>query len=282
MKELSELIPSIHELFNSTKEHLPSQANIDKLTDGLNKALKKAFSKEYDKPEGHNKLYISSIGQPARKLWYQARDKSPRSDNITPTQSLNFLYGNLVEEMFLFLIREAGYEVTDEQKRVEIEGVSGKLDCKINGVPIDIKSASNTGFDKFKDSTIFEDDPYGYLGQISAYAECEGASEGGLFAFNKENGELSLLPLNKLDLVPVVPLIRKLKADIASEVIPPKCYPDEPEGEAGNMKLGKNCRYCVYKHRCWEGLRTFEYAKGKKVYLTKVVKLPRVPEITGG
>ena len=51
-----------------------------------------------------------------------------------------------------------------------------------------------------------------------------------------------------------------------------------PDGKSGNMKLAAPCMYYDYRHECWKGLRTFLYASGP-VYLTKVVSIPKVPEI---
>jgi hypothetical protein len=51
-----------------------------------------------------------------------------------------------------------------------------KLTMKI----IDIKTASNFAFNKFKKGTLADDDPFGYLAQLSGYEEAEGTSNGGL------------------------------------------------------------------------------------------------------
>ena len=57
----------------------------------------------------------------------------------------------------------------------------------------------------------------------------------------------------------------------------------KPEGKAGNLKLARPCFYCVHKLECHKeandgkGLRAFKYSKGL-TYLTKVVRLPNVPE----
>jgi hypothetical protein len=284
-KDLKDLIPAIHDLFNSEKEHKPSDANLTKLKDGIADAVAKALAKERDKKEGDDGLYMSSIGTPARKLWYQARDKGSRSGRFKPEGLINFLYGSILEEVVLFLCREAGYSVTDEQKKVEVDGVRGKLDAKIEGIPVDIKSASNRAFDKFKNGTIYEQDDFGYLAQVSGYAEAEGTDEAALLAINKENGQLCLLEVNHLEMVDVKPLIKDLKEKVKSEVKPPRCYDDEKDGESGNRKLGKQCTYCPYKFNCWsdvnggKGLRVFDYSDNPR-YLTKVVRVPNVTEIT--
>ena len=78
--------------------------------------------------------------------------------------------------------------------------------------------------------------------------------------------------------------IKYLKGMVKSDTPPKKCYTDIPDGKSGNYKLGVNCFYCSYKKEGWSdsnnghGLRVFDYKKGP-VYLTRVNRLPDVPEI---
>jgi hypothetical protein len=44
----------------------------------------------------------------------------------------------------------------------------GHQDAIIDGVLVDCKSASGVGFDKFKYNKLAEDDPFGYVAQLSA------------------------------------------------------------------------------------------------------------------
>ncbi len=74
---------------------------------------------------------------------------------------MRFLYGHLIEEMVLALTKLSGHSVTDEQKQAEVEGIKGSMDCKIDGVLTDVKSASPYGFKKFKDGSLIDDDPFG-------------------------------------------------------------------------------------------------------------------------
>ena len=56
---------------------------------------------------------------------------------------------------------------------------------------VDVKSASDFSFRKFSHRTLFKgDDPFGYIGQISAYMEALNFEEGAFFAINKNSGEL--------------------------------------------------------------------------------------------
>jgi hypothetical protein len=67
------------------------------------------------------------------------------------------------------------------------------MDCKIDGVVTDVKSASTYGFKKFKDATLAFDDPFGYIDQIKGYAKSEGETQVGWLAMDKANGHLTYL-----------------------------------------------------------------------------------------
>ena len=79
--------------------------------------------------------------------------------------------------------------------------------------------------------------------------------------------------------------IKTLKAQIKKDTPPELCYNPVPDGKAGNMKIARGCTWCRHKFVCHsdsndgEGLRVFKYSK-KLEYLTNVVKLPRVKEVT--
>jgi len=98
---------------------------------------------EFDK----RKLRMSNIGKKDRQLWYGYNGY--KGEELQPHVYIKFLYGHLIEEMILALTKLSGHEVTDEQKKVEVSGIKGSMDCKIDGVLTDVKSASSYGFKKF-------------------------------------------------------------------------------------------------------------------------------------
>ena len=199
---------------------------------------------------------------------------------------IKFLYGHLLEEIVLMLVRMSGHKVTDEQKEVTVSGVQGHMDCIIDGEVIDIKSTSGFSFKKFKNGTLPEDDPFGYMAQIAGYEEGEGTNKGGCLAINKENGEIALLIPQEIDKPNIKYRIAKLKRELKLATPPALCYNPIPDGKSGNMKLPRGCVYCRHKIECHKdsnngaGLRIFKYAKNLS-FLTTVVKEPRVQEITG-
>lgn len=227
-------------------------------------------------------LRMSNVGKGARQLWFEK--KYGKIEKFEGKTLLKFIVGDITEALLLFLAEMAGNSVTDRQAEVVLNGVKGHIDADINGVTVDVKSASPYGFTKFKYGTLVDDDSFGYIEQLSGYAVAR-ETEGAFLAMDKVSGELAYLPLSLEDAkaLRVGDRIDYLKTAVNSEVMPERCHDDEKEGESGNRKLGVNCSYCEFKNKCWEdangglGLRTFIYSKGP-VFLTKVVKEPKVYE----
>tara|TARA_R110000803_G_scaffold248_6_gene981 strand:- start:1401 stop:2156 length:756 start_codon:yes stop_codon:yes gene_type:complete len=225
---------------------------------------------------------MSNIGKPPRQLWYEKRDPQGRGGIDGATQ-IKFLYGHLLEEIVLMLVRMAGHTVTDEQKEVVVDGITGHMDCKINGEVVDVKTASRFAFNKFRDGRLAQDDPFGYLGQLAGYEKAEGTENGGFLVLNKESGELCMFLPDDLDKPNIDTTIAELLPALELDVPPALCYDPVPDGKKGNMKIAKGCGWCKYKHECFkdsndgQGLRTFKYSNGY-TYLTEVVVEPKVEE----
>jgi len=282
-KDLTKLVDNIYKSLEplSKGEAISlSDEDVDKATDDINQAIK-----QWARPSERNKTFtlrMSNVGKPARQLWFE--NKKPMESNITSSNQIRFLYGHILEAVAIMLAKMAGYNVTDEQKEVEVDGVKGHIDCKINGEVVDIKTASRMSFDKFKKGTVAEDDPFGYLGQLSGYEKSEGTSEGGFLVVSKDSGELCFYQPDSLDKINISNRIKYLKSGMELDTPPEMCYDPVPEGTKGNMKLPRQCSYCSYKYECHkdsndgQGLRTFKYSRGL-IYLTEVKALPRVEEL---
>lgn len=228
-------------------------------------------------------LRMSNIGKPMRQLWFDKNSKI-NNNKILPSTFIKFLYGHLLEELVLLLTKMSGHEVTDQQKEIEVSGIKGHMDCKIDGEVVDIKSASGFSFSKFSKGLLSDEDPFGYLAQLAAYEHAEGTNNGGFLAINKETGELAFYQPEELDKPNVKLRIKDLKHKLDLVNPPELCYDPIPEGKSGNMRIAKNCVYCPHKFECHkdsndgEGLRVFKYSKGP-MYFTKVVKKPKVDEV---
>lgn len=239
-----------------------------------------------DTKEGGRKftLRMSNIGKGARQLWYESRFGS--EETIPPHTLVKFMFGDIIEQLVLFLTRLSGHRVTSTQNEVSLDGIKGHIDADIDGVTTDVKSASTHAFAKFRDGTLAENDPFGYVEQLAGYCKARD-TDGAFLAVDKQNGHIAHLQFSKEELAvfDVEERIKYIKGVIDSDEVPERCYPDEEDGASGNRKLGVNCSYCSHKSRCWAdandglGLRTFLYASGPK-FLTHVAREPNVKEIT--
>ena len=227
-------------------------------------------------------LRMSNIGRPARQLWFESRSEEKKTFSA-PTL-IKFLYGHILEELVVLLVKLSGHSITDQQKEVVVDDIVGHIDCKIDGEVVDIKTASNFAFKKFKEGTLQDDDPFGYMAQLAGYEAGEGTSDGGFLAINKESGELTLYRPGPFSKPNITARISSMKDYLKLDELPPRCYPDVPEGKSGNRRIGTNCSYCPYKHECWSdanhgnGLISYKYASGIK-YFTRVAKEPQVPRL---
>ena len=281
---LNTIVPDIYKHLEGLSDGKPlplTEEDIDSTLVGIKEALM-----SWAVPSARNKDFtvrMSNVGKPSRQLWYEKRDPAGRGGIDGPTQ-IKFLYGHLLEEIVLMLVRMSGHKVTDEQKEVEVKGIVGHMDCKINGEVVDVKTASRFAFNKFKDGRLSQDDPFGYLGQLAGYEAAEGTDNGGFLVLNKESGELCMYVPDDLDKPNIKTSISQLLPALELDVPPELCYTPIPDGKKGNMKLPKGCSWCKYKHECYkdandgQGLRTFKYSNGL-AYLTEVVVEPKVEEL---
>ena len=272
---ISTLISDIYERVESNKK--VSKENLEAFLEGLSDVVVKQLEEKRNTSHEKN-IRMSSIGKPDRKIWMELNGPDVKR-SYTGGTLIKFLYGSIIEELVIFLAKEAGHSVQELQKQCQLEGIKGHIDCKIDGEVVDIKSASDFAFRKFKTGTIENDDPFGYIGQISAYVEAEGQDTGYLLAMNKVPGELALLELDDFSLINATKRIQHVKKLAKSEEMPDLCYQPQPEGKSGNMKLARDCTYCPYKWTCFPDMRVFRYGDGLR-YLTTVEKEPTVQDVT--
>ena len=281
---LNNVVPDIYKHLEGLSDGKPlplTEEDIDNTLSGIKEALM-----SWAAPSERNKdftLRMSNIGKPIRQLWYEKRDPDGRGSVNGPTQ-IKFLYGHVLEEIVLMLVRMAKYKVTDEQKEVDVDGILGHMDCKIEGEVVDIKSASNFAFKKFEQGRLAQDDPFGYLGQLAGYEAAEGTDNGGFLVINKESGELCMHRPEDLDKPNINTKINNTISALNVDTPPELCYNPIPDGKKGNLKLPKGCSWCKYKFECHKdsnngkGLRVFKYANSLS-YLTHVESEPKVEEL---
>lgn len=278
MADLSTLPKDIYNLFDPEYDHVCSEENLETLATNIKQLL---VSRLKAQPANPVALRFSSLGKPDRQLWFDAHPQEGSTEKLPLKTYYKFLYGDIIEQLLLFLTKEAGHSVEQEQAEVECNGVLGHIDAIIDGVVVDVKSASPYGFQKFKTNTVEQDDPFGYVAQLAGYANVLTPGLGAAWLANdKVAGDICVSPLSPIVVRhhPPEDRIKHLQEVISQDEPPPLCYQPVPDGKSGNMKLPTGCSYCKHKFRCHPQTRVFIYSTGPR-YLTSVAKLPNVPEV---
>jgi hypothetical protein len=204
---------------------------------------------------------------------------------------IRFTFGDLVEDIILFLIYASGLKVVSEQEHVTLvlgeHTLNGTLDIVLdlgNGFEVyDIKSASDYSF-KSKKEQSFEDfvasDIFGYVGQLFGYAKAKGYKPGGFIFCNKSSGEIYILEVPKEHSRFETEALAKMEYNLKHIGSPFKrSFSDVEETfkkkKTGNRILGFNCSMCDYKFKCWPEvqLRSQQDSTSKTpkmMYYTKV------------
>ncbi len=276
MPDINTLVDDIYSLFDPNKTHVADEDNLSQFADNLKQTLRVRLG---GREAVSDPLRFSSLGKGDRQLWYMAQG-GPGEEMRAETY-FKFLIGDILESVLLFLAKESGHTVEREQEELEVDGVLGHIDAVIDGVVVDVKTASPFGFKKFEDGTLLENDPFGYVKQLSGYATVLTPGQGAAFlAYDKVSGKLCLSKLSASIVADNNPYdrIKHLKEVVASALPPQRCYQPVPDGKSGNMKLGTECSYCSFKAQCHPTLRTFIYSTGPR-FLTTVAKTPDVYEV---
>jgi len=279
LKTIETLVPYIKKLFegHTLEEHLATG-----FANGLADMFVRRF-KEYGEDD-KDSLRLSNIGWPTRKLWYSV--KGYKGTPLAPEDKVKFLYGDVLESLFVFLAIQAGHSVTDLQQEVEIEGVKGHIDCIIDGVLVDVKSCSTFSYAKFVNGGLYDNDPFGYIAQLSAYKQATKASEAGWLIIDKTHGNFQYVRMDRgqrnVSMVKHTGIkIQPIKDVLNQSKEPERCYTDKPNDKSGNRILDIGCQYCPYKIHCWRdcnegrGLQERFYSNGVR-YFTKLLKEPKL------
>lgn len=239
--------------------------------------------KEHLEPRSEKTLRASNLGYPLRKLWYAFNYKGT-VEQPSADAKLKWLSGDIWEAVLLWLAAEAGHAVRDQQKEVRIDGIVGHIDAMIDGVVVDVKTASSPSYKRFNKDEMWQDPFLSiYLSQLAFYSEaleCDGA----FLVVDKTLCHLKLVPFSREELkqIRIKDVIKEKKGVITSSKTPERCYQPIVEDNQ-NERLPIACGYCPYLSECWkdyseEGIRTFKYSTGWRHYV-KVEKTPRVEEI---
>lgn len=276
-------MPSIESLVADINHVLQTgEGYTEEIAQWVAEDVRKSLLRQMKKREDKGSLRLSGLGTKCeRKLWYTV-NKSTHREKLTASTLNKFIFGDLTESHIIGLCMAAGHKVEGMQDQLNVEGVLGHRDCVIDGMLIDVKSASSFSFRKFKEGKLREEDPFGYISQLSSYLYgsqddplVTEKNKAGFLAFDKQFGHIAL------DIYDLSPEVRTKKAEVENckSVVkmgkpPAREYEPEPDGKSGNTKLCTQCSYCDFKKICWPDMRTFIY-KGGPRYLINVAREPR-------
>ena len=284
-KHISTLATDIKHLIANISNGKPAnmtEENMNVFLNNINDAML-AWNTPPVNTDKEGQLRMSVIGKPARQLWYDKHSPKDRKDEDAGL-NLKFLYGHIIEHLILYLAELSGHKIEDQQKKVEIDGISGHIDSKIDGEICDVKSASSFSFKKFQAGEIVGEDPFGYHAQLSGYETANGTKEGGFLVVDKSSGDICFYKPEDMAKPNVKSLIKNLRSTLEKDTPPEKCYEFKTE-KNGNKVIPVGCQFCIHKFECYadankgKGLRVFKYSN-KNVFLADVVKQPLVEEIT--
>ena len=279
MKSIDTLITDLEALLTGGLDSLDSD-----IVEAFGKRLAETMALRLKREPREFTLRMSNIGKPClRSLWLE-RVYPDKVEKLNASTYLKFSYGDLLEELLLFLAELSGHRVEGRQDTQRIGSILGHRDAVIDGVVIDVKSASTFSFGKFKNHLSKNTDSFGYIDQLQSYLHAAqeddlvtDKSRGAFLVIDKTLGHLCL------DFHKYVPkdweseYERRIKI-VHQEEPPERTFRDIPDGKSGNRKLDVNCSYCSVKHLCWPKLRTFVYYSGP-TYLTHIERTPNVTEV---
>lgn len=243
--------------------------------------LRQMTPREFSKPY----LRMSNLGQPCdRKLWYSLQQWSyEKREKLLPQAINKFVFGDLIEAWTLGLIKASGHRLEGVQDTMTINGIRGSRDCVIDGVTSDVKSASTMAMNKFRNNGLLQDDPFGYLSQLSSYVAAAkddpivtDKTRGAFVAVDKQFGTIEVDIYDLSSYVETKGLeVEQKKLMVKQKEPPPRGFEDVPDGKSGNRKLGTNCSYCEFRNVCYPDLQTYIYSSGPR-FFTQIVREPKV------
>lgn len=224
--------------------------------------FKQALRKQLTPHDRDFRLRMSNIGKPLCQLQHGAMgtEKKRKSYNF----KVQMMIGDAVECITNILLKVAGANITGGKNLVEMDvgsvTVKGEDDIEIDHKIYDVKSCSPWAFDnKWSKgyAGLKQDDAFGYIGQLTGYAQAQNKELGGWIVVNKSNGCVAVVEADvseaekDLNLFNMKDTARKVNDGTPLE----RQYepiPDKFRGKPTGMKrLPPNCGFCDYTASCW-------------------------------
>ena len=237
-----------------------------RLVQEFGEACKNALLKQFEEERRDKfELRMSNVGRPLCQLQMEA--KGIKGEGQPYNVRMRNTFGDLIEALSIFVMKSAGVNIKNEQKKVEYKfdkyKIEGRQDVEIDEKIWDIKSASPYSFEKkFGEAggfnEVVREDSFGYASQGFLYGESQSKEFGGWIAINKSTGEWTVCetPASVEEHKKAALTSAKKNYKALKEGKPfTRCYDDVEETfrskPTGNRILGFVCSYCPYKLPCW-------------------------------
>ena len=208
------------------------------------------------------RLRMSNVGKPLCQLQMAASGAEPKRKPYNFKSQM--MIGDAVEAIMNIYLEMAEVNVTSANDEVELEvngsTIKGTDDVEIDDKVYDVKSCSPWAFDNkwlHGYEALKADDSFGYIGQLTGYANAKGKDVGGWLVMNKSDGRIAVVEADitedekKANLFGIQynvtavqenhPFERKFEAI-------PDTFRKKP---TGLKRLCKTCGFCDYLKSCW-------------------------------
>lgn len=270
----------LDEIPNSNTELKIPDHLLKEFLDGCGNAVMRQFTKREEKQS----IRLSAIGKCLKQQAFTLLGE--KGEDLQPRSRFTFFFGDLIEEIVIFLAKMARVNIHSEQKEVvldEIKGhIDGIVDIEGNRYIFECKSMADFSFKEFKENGMSDD--WGYISQINAYMEALAINNAILVGINKNTGHMWEQIFKKDDSIVscIYSNIQDLKGIQKNPELLNKLESISPIDETfrnkktGNKVLSVTCSYCKYKKSCFKGLTT-AFKNGKPIFYVGDVNKNTVP-----
>jgi hypothetical protein len=246
------------------------EAWIDEAAEEFKAALRKQLT-----PQDRDfRLRMSNVGKPLCQLQHGAMgsEKKRKDYNF----KIQMLIGDAVECITNIMLKIAGANITGGKNQVELKicetVVRGEDDIEIDHKVYDVKSCSPWAFDNKWNkgySGLKEDDPFGYVGQLTGYAQAQNKELGGWIVVNKSNGRIAVVDAEVSETEKQMNLFKMehnvdqvtTGAPLDRQFAP---IPDTFRGKPTGLKrLAKSCEWCDFIKPCYPKAKYMPHPKSE-------------------
>jgi hypothetical protein len=266
----------VHSYLNDVREGKASMS--EETIQGIVKHVEQAVKKQFKREDKRNfRVRASNIGRATCQLWFQ---KNKPEAAVPPASHflLRMMIGDITEAVFKGVLKEAGATFEAPEKiETEIGGevVAGEYDLVLDNKVDDIKSASPWSYrNKWIDGEhLADNDSFGYVGQLTVYAQGKGVEPGGWWVVNHSSGEFKYVKYASNPKKVMKQLEKTIETVKENKFA--RCFSPVKEffrgNPTGNHILTTECKFCDFRHACWGDRLTEESSRLSKAKIKPVV-----------